>query len=80
MIIDFPITLNLLMNFSKQASTVVASKIFTKVFPPSHLFKLFATLICWLYLRNYDANLCEIDAIILVLVVLCDTPFTTRTS
>ena len=36
-IVNIPMTLNLLFNFSKQASTVVASKTSMKFTPPLHL-------------------------------------------
>jgi len=48
---DFALITHLLFrNFSKQASTVVDSKTFTKVIPTMHIFRLFAT--SNLYLRT----------------------------
>jgi len=41
---NLPITINILLrNFSKQASIAVVSKTSTKVIPPMHIFRLFAT-------------------------------------
>jgi len=43
-IAHFPTTINLLFrNFSKQASIAVACKTSTKIIPPIHIFRLFAT-------------------------------------
>jgi len=44
-IVDLSIRLNLIFNFTKQASTVAASN-FHKRFSIFHLFRLVATLIC----------------------------------
>jgi len=41
-IVDLPIRLNLLFNFTKQANTVIASN-FHERFSSFHLFRLFAT-------------------------------------
>jgi len=44
-IVDLSIRLNLLCNFTKQASIVMASN-FHRLFSTFHLYRLFATLIC----------------------------------
>jgi len=44
-IVDLPISLNLLFDFTKQESTVIATN-FHERFSIFYLFRLFATLIC----------------------------------
>ena len=75
MIVDVPVNLNILHNFSKQASTVVSSKYST-----FHLFGLFATFIFLDYILEITKPSCEIDAIILVSVVFHDAIVTIRVS
>jgi len=54
MIVDLQISLKLLFNFSKQASSVVAAN-FYESYSTSHFF--FKFQIVRLYLRNYNATL-----------------------
>jgi len=71
-IAHFPTTINLLFrNFSKQAGIVVACKTSTKIIPD-----FLQLLICEAISQNYDANLCENDAITLVSVVFHDATLT----
>jgi len=76
---DLPISLNLLFNFSKQATAVVVSN-FYKSYSTFHHFRFFATfnLLGYIYLRKYHTNLRKIDAIILVSVAFHEAIFTTR--
>jgi len=60
---------------------MVTSKTFRKVVPLFHFFQTFCNFpFVRLYLRNYDARLFEVDAIVLVPVVINYVTFTTRRS
>jgi len=54
-IVDVPVHLNILYNFSKEVSTVVTSKLLH--FPFFQTFRNFHIFWLGLYLRNYEANL-----------------------
>jgi len=58
------ISLNLLNNFTKQTSTVIASK-FHKSYSTFHLFGLFATFNLLGYISEITTAVCEIDATVL---------------
>ena len=75
MIVDAPVNLNILHNFSKQASAVVTSKLLH--FPPFQTFRNFHLLG---YISEITKHIREIDAIIFVSVVFHDAIVTTRTS
>jgi len=76
MIIDLPISLKLLFNFSKQASSVVAANLY-KVIP---LFRIFANFNLLGYISEITTPISNIEAIIFVSVVFHEAIFTTRTS
>jgi len=73
--VDLPISLNLFLNFSTQASTVVVSN-FHEYYSNFHLFRLLATF----NISEIWTPVCHIDAVILVSLVVQDAIFTTRTS
>jgi len=75
-IVDLPISLNLLFNFSNQATTVIP-QMSIKSYSTFHLFRLFATFNLSGYISEITAPVCEIDATILVSVVFHDAIFTT---
>jgi len=79
-IVYLPISLNLLFNFSKQASrpAVVASNVHES-YSTLHLFRLFATFNLLGYISEITTPICEIDALTLVSVVLHDAIFSTTT-
>jgi len=74
-IVDVSVNVNILCHFSKQASTVVTSKLLH--FPPFQTFRNFHFLG---YISEITKPICEIDAITLVSVVFHDAIVTTRTS
>ena len=76
MIVDLSISSKLLINFSKQTSSVVAANS-TKVIP---LFRLFANFNLLGYISEITTPIRDIDAITLVSAVVHDAIFTTRTS
>jgi len=76
--VDLPISLNLRFNFSKQASTVVASNVHES-YSTYHLFILFATFNLLGTISEITTPICEIDAITLFSVVSHDEIFTTTT-
>jgi len=73
------ISSNLLYNFSKQASTVIASNVH-KGHSTFHLFRLFATFNLLGYISETTTPVCEIDGTFLVSVIYHDAIFNTRTS
>ena len=74
MMVDLTISLNLLFNFPKQASTVVASNVLRKLFH----FRLFATFNLLGHISEITTPTCDIDAITLVSEVFHDAIITTR--
>jgi len=60
MIVDLPITSNLLFNFSKQASTAVVS--YHKSYSTLYLIRFFATFNLLRYISEITTPICEIDA------------------
>jgi len=73
-IVDVPVNLNILHKFSKQASTVVTSKLL--LFPPFQNFRNFHFLG---KISEITKPICEIDAIIHVAVEFHDAIVATRT-
>jgi len=74
MIVDLPISLNLLFNFSKQATTVVASKRLRK--PLFRLLAAFSLLDC---ISEISTPICDTDAITHVSAIFHDAISTTTT-
>jgi len=76
-IVGLPISLNLLFQFTKQASTVITSN-FHESFSIFHLFRLDNFNLLG-YISEITTPVCETGATILVSVVFHDAVFTTRT-
>ena len=76
MIVDLQISLKLLHNFSKQASSVVAAN-FYESYSTSHFFANFRLLG---YISEITTPMCDIDAITLISAVFHDAIFTKSTS
>jgi len=76
MVVDLPISLKILLNFSKQASSVVAANIYES----DPFFSLFANFNLLGYISEITTPICDIHTITLVSAEFHDAIFTTRTS